>query len=184
MSNILKHPFNESFDRFAGYPSAPIELLMYGDFQCEFCGDVYVVIKLLQEYLGDDLKFVFRHYPLLTLHPLSLDAAVACEAAASQGMFWAMYDKIYANQRYLVRSSFSRFAEEIGLQINKFENSREHKKLIRKVIGDFESGVKSGVDGTPTFFINGRRYNGFEDFQSLFKTCSYAINLNRMAYYI
>ncbi|MEO8415748.1 MAG: thioredoxin domain-containing protein [Ginsengibacter sp.] len=80
------------------------------------------------------------------------------------------------NRTYLVRSSFSGFAEEIELDTTTFENSREHKKLIHKVINDFESGVKGGVDGTPTFFINGHRYNGLDDFNSLYRTCKYAMN--------
>ena len=174
---MLNLPFNISRDNFKGALIAPLELVQYGDFQCEFCGDVYTSIKLLQHHLGDKLKVVFRHFPLLTLHRFALDAAVASEAAALQGKFWEMHDLIFENQKYLIKSSFSRFAEKIELDMNLLENSREYKKLIHKVINDFESGVKSGVDCTPTFFINGHRYSGFEDFESLYKTCKYACNI-------
>lgn len=92
-----------------------------------------------------------------------------------------MHDLIFENQKYLIKSSFSRFAERIELDMTSFEDSREYKKLIHKVINDFESGVKSGVDCTPTFFINGHRYNGFEDFETLYKTCKYAMEFNKIA---
>ena len=182
MSNMLKLPFSISRDNFIGLPTASLELVQYGDFQCEHCGGVYTSIKLLQQYLGDKLKFVFRHFPLLTIHPFALDAAVASEAAGLQSKFWEMHDLIFENQKYLIKSSFSRFAERIELDMTSFENSREYKKLIHKVINDFESGVKSGVDCTPTFFINGHRYNGFEDFENLHKTCKYAMEVNNMAF--
>ena len=179
---MLKMPFCIERDNFFGDPSAPIELVQYGDFQCKHSGSVYTAVKLLQEYLGDQLKFIFRHFPLPSLHPLALEAAVASEAAALQGKFWQMHDMIFEQQKYLVRSSFSWFADEIELDATTFENSREHKKLIHKVINDFESGVKSGVDGTPTFFINGHRYNGLDDFDALYRTCKYASNFSDVVY--
>lgn len=180
MGNMLKLPFSASRDNFSGFESAPVELVQYGDFQCEHCGGVYTSIKLIQQYLGDKLKFVFRHFPLPTLHRFALDAAVASEAAGLQGKFWEMHDLIFENQKYLIKSSFSRFAERIELDMDAFENSREFKKLIHKVVNDFESGVKSGVDCTPTFFINGFRYSGFEDFDTLYKTCKYAIEIKKV----
>jgi protein-disulfide isomerase len=180
MSKMLKLPFSESRDNFTGYPSASVELVQYGDFQCEHCGGVYMSVKLIQQYLGDKLKFVFRHFPLITVHRYALDAAVATEAAGLQGKFWEMHDLIFENQKYLIKSSFSKFAEKIELDMTAFENSLEFKKLIHKVVNDFESGVKSGVDCTPTFFINGLRYSGFEDFDSLYKTCKYAMEVNNM----
>jgi protein-disulfide isomerase len=180
MRNMLKLPFSASRDNFTGGPSAPLELVQYGDFQCEHCVGVYTSIKLIRQYLGDKLKFVFRHFPLITVHHFALDAAVASEAAGLQGKFWEMHDLIFENQKYLTKSSFSKFAERIALDMTVFEDSREYKKLIHKVVNDFESGVKSGVDCTPTFFINGRRYNGFEDFDSLYKTCRYAMEVNNM----
>ena len=164
----MLHPnFRTDYDHFQGYPIAPIELIEYGDFQCEHCANIYPVIKCLLDSFGDHLKFVYRHYPIPTRHPLSLQAAVATEAAALQGKFWYMHDIIYENHNFLTRASFSEFAREIELDTRAFEDCREHRKLFRKVISDFESGVKSGVDSTPTFFINGARYDGFDDFENL-----------------
>ena len=166
----MLHPiFRTDYDHYHGCPLAPIELIMYGDFQCEHCAEVYPVIKCLQGSFGRLLKFVYRHYPIPTRHPLSLEAAVVTEAAGLQGKFWYMHDMIYENQKYLTRTSFSEFAREIDLDIRAFENCLEHRKLFQKVISDFESGVKSGVDGSPTFFINGARYDGFDDFDSLYQ---------------
>jgi protein-disulfide isomerase len=165
---ILQASFRTDYDHYQGCPLAPIELIQYGDFQCPHCADVYPVIKWLLDSFGDLLKFVYRHYPMPTRHPLSLQAAVATEAAALQGKFWYMHNMIFENQKYLTRTSFSEFAREIDLDSRAFEDCREHRKLFRKVISDFESGVKSGVDSTPTFFINGARYDGFDDFDNLY----------------
>jgi protein-disulfide isomerase len=159
--------FRTDYDHFQGNLLAPIELIEYGDFQCAYCAEVYTVIKYLQECYGNRLKFVYRHYPISTQHPLAVQAVVAAEAAALQGKFWYMHDMIYENQKYLTRASFSEFAREIDLDTEAFEDCRGHRKLYRKVIGDFEGGVKSDLDSTPTFFINGVRYNGFDDFDSL-----------------
>jgi protein-disulfide isomerase len=165
----MLHPnFRTDYDHYSGSPLAPIELIQYGDFQCNYCAEAYPVIKWLQDSFGNLLKFVYRHYPIPTRHPLALPAAVATEAAAAQGKFWYMHDMIYENQKYLTRSSFSEFAREINLDIHAFEDCREQRKLFRKVISDFESGIKSGVDSSPTFFINGVRYDGFDDFDSLY----------------
>ena len=103
---MLKMPFCIERDNFFGDAAAPIELVQYGDFQCQHSGSVYTAVKLLQEYLGAELKFIFRHFPLPSLHPLALEAAVASEAAAMQGKFWQMHDMIFEQQKYLVRSSF------------------------------------------------------------------------------
>jgi protein-disulfide isomerase len=176
----MLHPnFRTDYDHYQGCPLAPIELVQYGDFQCEHCADVYPVIKWLQDSFGNHLKFVYRHYPIPTRHPLSLQAAVASEAAALQGKFWHMHDIIYENQKYLTRTSFSEFAREIDLDSQAFEDCREHRKLFQKVISDFEGGVKSGVDSSPTFFINGARYDGFDDFDSLYSALQ---NVNQYEY--
>lgn len=181
---MLKYLFNHTRDHYYGYPLAPIELIQYGDFQCDNCGAVYPEIKELQKKMGNCLKFVFRHYPLSAIHPLAITAAVASEAASQQGElnFWKMHDKIFENQKYLNCSSFSRFAGEIQLDTRLFEESiYNRKKLLQKVSSDFESGAKSGVNGTPTFFINGHLYNGFHDFRSLYKTCNYILTLKGLA---
>jgi protein-disulfide isomerase len=180
---MLKYLFNHKTDHYYGHPLAPLELIEYGDFQCEYCGDVFKEIKLLQEKMGNQLKFVFRHYPFSTIHPIALDAAVASEAAASNSelSFWQMHDIIFENQKYLTRSSLSKFADEVGLDVLSFQDNRNHKKLVQKVLCDFESGVKSGVHPTPTFFINGHMYNDFHDFESFYKTCTHPLSVSSMA---
>jgi protein-disulfide isomerase len=95
------------------------------------------------------------------------------EAAGMQGKFWEMHAKVFENQRYLNRASVRWLADEIELNASAFETDRRNKKLFQEVISDFESGIRSGVNGTPTLFINGMRYNGFDDYQSLYKVCSY-----------
>lgn len=162
-------------DHISGCRFAPVELVQYGDLQCPHCADVYPCIKQLQEIMGDQLRYVFRHYPLPQLHLLALDAAISCEIAAIHGKFWYMHDMIFENQQYLSRAALLRFAEEIEIDTGLFTNTREYKKMSRKVISDFESGVRSGVNGTPTFFINGRRYNGLSDLEELLTTCKYIL---------
>jgi len=165
----MLHPnFRTDYDHFQGSPLAPIELIQYGDFQCKYCGEAYPVIKWLQDSFGDLLKFVYRHYPIPTRHALSLQAAVAAEAAALQGKFWYMHDMIYENQKFLTRASFSQFAREIDLDINAFEDCGRYRKLMRKVLSDFEGGAKGGVNSSPTFFINGAHFDGFADFEGLY----------------
>jgi protein-disulfide isomerase len=165
---MLHQTFRTDYDHYQGCPFAPIELVEYGDFQCKYCAKVYPAIKLLQGSFGHLLRFVYRHFPIPSRHSLSVPAAVATEAAASRGKFWYMHDMIFENQKYLTRTSFSVSAREISLDIKSFEDCREHQQLFRKFISDFEGGIKSGVDRTPTFFIKGARYVGFDDFESLY----------------
>ena len=174
---MLKHLFDHGRDQYYGYPLAPVELIEYGDFQCQQCASAYPEIKMLQEKMGNRLKFVFRHFPLLSAHPLSLDAAIATEAASRQEKlkFWYMHDMIFENQKCLLPASLPKFAAEIGLDIALFEAGWTDKKLIQKITSDFESGANSGVTTTPTFFINGHRYNGLPVFESIFKACNYVL---------
>jgi protein-disulfide isomerase len=176
---MLKSPFNSSRDHYQGSLYAPVEIIEYGDFQCLHCAEVYTEVKLLIEALENKIRFVYRHYPIHTIHPLAIDAAIATEAAAMQGKFWAMHDMIFENQKLLLRSSFSTFAREINLDLEQYESSQKYKQLFHKVINDFEGGVKSNVAGTPTFFINGKKYNGFNDFEGLYRACKYTFNTQR-----
>ncbi len=171
----LKHYMANESDHVLGASQAAVELIEYGDFQCRYCADVYPAIKLLIKKMGRNLKFVFRHYPMYRLHPMALEAAVASEAAAMQNQFWKMHDMIFENQKYLLRTSLSRFARSLDIEMNAFEDSYHHKKLSQKVIDALERGAKLGVDGTPTFFINGRKYNGFGDFEGLYTVCEQAM---------
>ena len=155
----LNPPVN-SKDHIQGKNTASLELVEYGDYQCPHCGHAYPIIKNIQQSLGVDLKFVFRNFPLSESHPDAFNAAVAAEAAELQQKFWDMHDIIFENQQELSVESLFLYAKTIGLDLNRFKNDIQKNMLAAKVEKDFESGVRSGVNGTPSFFINGKKYNG------------------------
>lgn len=155
----LKPPVSNK-DHIQGNVNAVIELVEYGDYQCPHCGRAYPIIKIIQERLGNDLKFIFRNFPLSEIHPQAKVAAVASEAAASQGKFWNMHDIIFENQDRLHSSALMEYAKLIGLDTLQFKDDLSNNELLKKVEADFESGIRSGVNGTPAFFINGQKYNG------------------------
>lgn len=154
-------------DHIQGNPDAAIELLEYGDYQCPYCGRAYPIVKNIQQNLGDDLKFVFRNFPLTKIHPLAKIASVATEAAGKQGKFWEMHDIIFENQRRLYKRALLEYAQAIDLNLAQFEADLDNEILIEKVELDFESGLRSGVNATPTFFINGEKYEGNWDGDNL-----------------
>ena len=147
-------------DHVQGNSNSSLELVEYGDYECPYCGKAHPIVKSIQQKLGPDLKFVFRNFPLSKIHPHAFSAAVATEAAAKQDKFWEMHDIIYENQRTLSIENIIQFARTIGLDLDRFQNDMQQKELADKVSKDFESGMRSGVNGTPTFFINGKRYDG------------------------
>jgi protein-disulfide isomerase len=153
-------PAVNSTDHIQGKNTASLELVEYGDYQCPHCGHAYPIIKNLQQSLGADLKFVFRNFPLSEIHPDAFNAAVAAEAAGLQGKFWEMHDIIFENQQELDLESLFLYAKKIGLDVKRFKNDMQKDTLANKVEQDFESGVRSGVNGTPSFFINGKKYDG------------------------
>lgn len=162
----LRTPVNEK-DHVQGNPDAPIELVEYGDFQCSHCGRAYPEIKRLQKRLGKDLKFVFRNFPLTNVHPNAKHAALAAEAAAAQGKFWEMHDMLFENQQNLDDEDLIEYAEKLGLDAEEFKNDLENQAYMEKVESDFESGMYSGVNATPTFFVNGKRYDDILNEESL-----------------
>jgi len=145
-------------DHISGSLDAPLELVEYGDYECPYCGAAYPIVKDIQEKLGKDLKFVFRNFPLAKIHPHAFSAAVATEAAGLQGKFWEMHDIIFENQKTLEPGDIFYFAEVVGLNLEHFGIDIQQKTLNDKVGMDFESGLRSGVNRTPTFFINGTKY--------------------------
>jgi len=155
----LKPPV-DSKDHLQGKDTAPLELVEYGDYQCPHCGHAYPILKNVQRSLGDDLKFVFRNFPLSESHPDAFNAAVAAEAAGLQKKFWEMHDIIFENQQALDFESLFLYAKTIDLDLERFKNDIQKNTVAEKVEMDFESGVRSGVNGTPSFFINGEKYNG------------------------
>ncbi len=155
----LKPPVSGK-DHYQGNENAAIELVEYGDYQCPHCGRAYPIIKNVQRKLGNKMKFVFRNFPLAEVHPNATNAAVASEAASVQGKFWEMHDIIFENQEHLGDTHLIKYAARIGLDVAQFQVDFEKPQVLDKVENDFESGAMSGVNGTPTFFINGERYNG------------------------
>lgn len=155
----LIYPVNSN-DHISGNLDAPLELVEYGDYECPHCGFAYPIVKGIQQQLAGDIKFVFRNFPLSKIHPHAFSAAVATEAAGLQDRFWEMHDIVFENQKKLNAENISRFAFTLGLDMERFENDIKQESLIEKVEKDFESGIRSGVNRTPTFFINGEKFEG------------------------
>jgi protein-disulfide isomerase len=155
----LKPPVSKN-DHIQGSIDAALELVEYGDYQCPSCRRAHAVVKTIQKKFGNNLKFVFRNFPLSEAHPQAKIAAVAAEAAALQGKFWEMHDIIFENQSNLLLPSLVQYAQQLGLDLKQFEADLKNEVLTEKVEADFESGLRSGVNGTPGFFINGEKYSG------------------------
>jgi len=154
-------------DHIQGPFNAPITLLEYGDYECPYCGDAYPEVKAIQERLGDRLCFTFRNFPLANAHPHAEHAAEAAEAAGVQGKFWEMHDTLYENQTALNDEDLALYAANLGLDANRLTSeviAGTHGARVRE---DFRSGARGGVNGTPTFFINGVRFEGAPDFDAL-----------------
>jgi len=162
----LNLPVSER-DHSIGPADAAVTLVEYGDFECVHCRKVNPVIRSLRRRLGNRLQYVFRHFPLRSTHPNAQLAAEATEAAGAQGKFWEMYATLFDHQGELDRSHLVQFAQELDLDIGQFQRHLDEGKYAEKVNEDFISGVESGVNGTPTFFINGVRYDGAWDLESL-----------------
>lgn len=153
-------PAVNSIDHIFGNPGAPIELVEYGDYECPYCGRAYPMVKSIQQKLGDEIKFVFRNFPLSKIHPNAFSAAVATEAAALQNRFWEMHDIIFENQKALDNDFILLYANRLDLDLVRFNKDIQQKPLAKKVEKDFDSGIRSGVNRTPTFFVNGVKYEG------------------------
>lgn len=163
-------------DHTSGAENAPLTLVEYGDFQCPHCRNAYPIVKQLQRQLGEQLRFVFRNFPLTQIHPEAEHAAEAAEAAGAQGAFWQMHDRLFERQFALDDDSLVEYARELGLDADRLQGELAAGAHRAKVRDDFMSGVKSGVNGTPTFFINGVRYDGSYDLASLLEAVSAAVS--------
>jgi len=163
----LTLPVDAERDHVQGPADAPVTLLEYGDYQCPYCGAAYPIIKEAQARMGDRLRFVFRNFPISTAHPYAEQAAEAAEAAASQGHFWEMHDLLYENQKRLGAEDLHSYAEQLGLDVRAFDDDLERHTYGERVHDDFMGGVRSGVNGTPTFYIDGRRYDGSYELETL-----------------
>jgi protein-disulfide isomerase len=154
-------------DHIQGPVDAPISLVEYGDYECPYCGEVYPVIKAIQKRMGKNLCFAFRNFPLANMHPHAERAAEAAEAAAAQGKFWEMHDLLYQNQDALEPDDFARYAEALGLDVPRLISEVQSGLHTTRVREDFKTGVRAGVNGTPGLFINGLRYDGSHDLDTL-----------------
>jgi protein-disulfide isomerase len=154
-------------DHIQGRTNALITLVEYGDYQCPYCGLAYPIVKALQNHFDDQLCFVFRNFPLTEVHPLAEPAAECAEFAATQNRFWEMHDLLYENQGRFNHPLFQELGQILKLPVEDLEQAIENKAFESKIRKDFIGGVKSGVNGTPTFFMNEQRYNGPVEFQSM-----------------
>jgi protein-disulfide isomerase len=147
-------------DHVQGPANAPVTWVEYGDYECPGCGSAYPMVKVIQKRLGAKLRFVFRNMPLNEIHPDAERAAEAAEAAGAQGKFWEMHDALYEHQEQLGPELASILAKRLHLDIARFEQDLDSRRFRDRVKRDFMGGVRSGVNGTPTFFIDGERYDG------------------------
>jgi Na+/H+ antiporter NhaA len=163
----LADPVDLELDHIRGSADAPVTLVEYGDFECPFCGQAESVIRDLLSRFGADLRFVFRHLPLADVHENAQLAAEAAEAAHAQGRFWEMHDLLFAHQDELLPDDLVRYAAELSLDVERFSEDLRTRRHIGMVNRDVESADRSGVVGTPTLFINGRRHQGRYDIRTL-----------------
>ena len=163
----LSEPVDDERDHVRGSDDAPVTLVEYGDYECPYCGQAEVVIRELLVSFGDDVRYVWRHLPLNDVHPHAQMAAEAAEAAAAQGAFWPMHDTLLANQDELRPRALHDYAAEIGLDVDRFWDELRRRQYEPRVADDVETADASGVAGTPSFFINGRRHDGAYDLATL-----------------
>lgn len=166
-SAALTMPVTEDRDHIQGPADAPVTLLEYGDYECPYCGAAYPIVKEVQARIGERLRFVFRNFPITTSHPHAERAAEAAEAAAAQGSFWRMHDVLYENQKLLSDEDLRTYAQQVGLDLDVFDRELAEHVHAARVQEDFMSGVRSGVNGTPTFYVNGARYDDSYDLDTL-----------------
>ena len=154
----LKQPVTEH-DHRQGAPGAAVVLVEYGDYECPYCARAHSVVKAVQARIGERMQFVFRNFPLASIHPHAELAAEAAEAAGVQGRFWEMHDVLFENQPQLGPNLIVVGAQELELDMQRFMNELGGRVYRERVQEDFLGGVRSGVNGTPSFFINGLRYD-------------------------
>jgi protein-disulfide isomerase len=154
-------------DHIQGPIDAPIALVEYGDYECPYCGEAHPIVKAVQKRLGNRLCFAFRNFPLANMHPHAEHAAEAAESAGAQDRFWEMHDLLFENQDALDDESLAQYASTLGLDVQRLVGEVMSGAHAARVREDFRGGARSGVNGTPTFFINGVRYDGEPDVDAL-----------------
>jgi protein-disulfide isomerase len=161
-------------DHIQGDLNAPLVLVEYGDYECPHCGHAYFIVKRLQKHFGNKLAFVFRNFPLNEIHPEAEIAAESAEFAATKDRFWEMHDAIFENQAELSAETLVQFARQLELPTGELEAAWSNQTYRNRVRADFDGGVRSGVNGTPTFFINGRRHEGRFELEDLIEAIAAA----------
>lgn len=164
--STLKIPVTKN-DHVRGNLHSPVQLVEYADFECPYCGALAPVLEELRGKYKNDISIIFRHFPLTNHHPFAKLAAIASEAAALQNRFWEMHDALFDNQEYLSEEMINVIAKELELDMQKFRKDMNRDVLKDKVELDLKSGLESGVDGTPTLFINGIKHIGRMTFEEL-----------------
>ena len=167
MSN-LKVPITPE-DNVHGHEKAPITLIEYGDYECPDCKKAHTIVKEIQKKFGDKVRFGFRHFPLQAKHPCALVAAQITEFSETNKSFWEMHDLIFENQERLGMPLLLELTQKLGLPVRELENALENEIYAPKIQKDFVGGIKSSVNRSPTFFINGERYNGNLELDDLTK---------------
>jgi protein-disulfide isomerase len=163
----LTLPVSEERDHIQGRAEAAVALVEYGDYECPYCGAAYPILKDVQARAGELLRFVFRNFPITTSHPHAERAAEAAEAAGAQDRFWEMHDTLYENQSRLADEHLHGYAEQLGLDVGTFDRELAEGVHLSRIHEDFMSGVRSGVNGTPTFYVNGARHDAPYDAENL-----------------
>lgn len=164
----LKVPVSAN-DHRQGSAHATVTLVEFGDYECPYCGLAYWVVKKLQQQLGEDLLLVFRNFPLTTAHPHALGAAVTAEFAGSRGLFWEAHDELYENQDRLGLALYGAIALKHRLSSDELVLAIQNDTYLPKIQSDFNGGVRSGVNGTPAFYIDGIRYDGPPEFPEMIR---------------
>jgi len=154
-------------DHVQGDEHAGCTLVEYGDYECPHCGHAYPIVKSIQKLLGKRIRLVFRNFPLNESHPNAESAAESAEFAGAHGKFWQMHDLLFENQERLSGDLYLELAQELQLAPADLEVALEESKYRARVRADFAGGVRSGVNGTPTFFINGQRHDGPFEYEDL-----------------
>jgi protein-disulfide isomerase len=171
-SGVLE-PLDEQMDHIRG-PSSGHVIVEYGDYECPYSRRAYREIQRIEKRLGDQVRFVFRHFPLTEIHPHALAAAAAAEAAAIQGRFWVMHDSLFHHQKALEDRDLRHYAAALGLDLQQFDDDRNHPDVLRRVGRDVQSGLATGeVTATPTLFIDGAVHRGSHDEATLLGALSH-----------
>lgn len=162
-------------DHIQGDADAGCTLVEYGDYECPHCGRAYPIVKRIQKHFGKHLRFVFRNFPLNEMHPHAESAAESAEFAGARGKFWEMHDLLFENQDRLSGELYLELAQELEIDLAELRVALQEEKYKARVRADFSGGVRSGVNGTPTFFINGRRHDGPFEYEYLVEAIEEAL---------